>query len=159
MKRTMVLLLCIALAAVNICYVPLVSAEEVISGNIASELTARKIAARAGGRYVKDLSTVEVTESQIALPIVHGDTGEILGYIVARQDRLVAVLKELGLGDVAAAVASVPATAAAGAAAGTTAAAGISAGTVVTAAAVVSAAALAIISVNGGGDTTTTSQH
>lgn len=154
MKKIMVLLLCLALVAVNVCYVPLVSAEEVISENIASELTARKLAARAGGRYVKDLSTVEFTESQIALPIVDGDTGEILGYIVARQDRLVAVLNEVGLGEVAAAVASVPATVAAGAAAGTAVAAGISAGTVMTAAAVVSAVALAVLAVNGDSDTT-----
>ena len=157
MKRLMAFLVCLSLFIVNVCYVPRVFAEDIISENIASEIEAKKLAAKAGGKYVKDLSTVEFTESQVALPIVDGDTGEILGYIVADQQKLVTVLNAVGLGDVATAVAAAPATAAAGAAAGATAAAGISVGTTIATAAAVAAVVGATLSVNKGSDST--SQH
>jgi len=154
MKRSIAFLVCLSLFIVNVCYLPMASAEEIISENIASEIEAKKLAAKAGGKYVKDLSTVEFTESQVALPIVDGDTGDILGYIVADQQKLVSVLNAAGLGEVATAVAAVPATAAAGAAAGMTATAGISAGTALAAAATAAAVVGAALAVGKGSGTT-----
>jgi len=103
-----------------------IDAEEKVAEKIEAEEVAKELAEEAGGTYVQGETAPAVKGSEVALPIVDEETGSILGYVVAEKEKLVPVLNEAGLTEVANALAAMEA----GAAAAGTVTAGISGGTI-----------------------------
>jgi uncharacterized protein YpmB len=121
-----------------------------------SVAAAKDIAAKAGGSFVEGKNVPAVAEGEVALPVLDESSGEIIGYIVADKEKLLATLNSEGLTEIAQALAASEAGAAAGGAVG----AGIfggTTGTVLLIAAAVGGVALAVGS--GGGGSSTTSHH
>lgn len=103
-----------------------IGAEEKVAEKIEAEEVAKELAAKAGGTYVKGETAPALSGSEVALPIVDEDTGKILGYVIAEKEKLVSVLNEAGLNEVANALAASEA----GEAAAETVTTGISGGTI-----------------------------
>ncbi|HBH61921.1 MAG TPA: hypothetical protein DDX85_09330 [Nitrospiraceae bacterium] len=103
-----------------------IGAEEKVAEKIEAEEVAKDLAAKAGGSYVKGETPPALKGSEVALPIVDEETGNILGYVVAEREKLVSVLNDAGLTEVANALAAGEA----GEAAAETVTAGISGGTI-----------------------------
>jgi hypothetical protein len=101
-----------------------IGAEETVAEKIEAEEVAKELAAKADGTYIKGETAPALKGSEVALPIVDEETGNILGYVVAEKEKLVPVLNEAGLTEVANALAA----AEAGAAAAGAVTAGISGG-------------------------------
>jgi hypothetical protein len=93
--------------------------------------------------------------TEVALPIVDEETGKILGYVIAEKEKLVPVLKEAGLTEVANALAAMEA----GEAAAGTVTAGISGGTITWIAIGVAALAGIGFALGSGGGGGSTSNH
>jgi len=111
---------------------------------------ARDIAAKAEGTFIEGTEVPGVTEGEVALPVLDESSGEIVGYIVANKEKLLATLNSEGLSEIAQALAASEAGAAAGAAAGAGFLGGTT-GTVLIVAAAVAGGALALGSGGGGG--------
>lgn len=133
MRNTIVVIAALSLITINIGVTPRaysrdreIGAEEKVAEKIEAEEVAKELAAKARGTYVKGETAPALKGSEVALPIVDEETGNILGYVVAEKAMLVSVLNEAGLTEVANALAAMEA----GAAAAGTVAAGISGGTI-----------------------------
>lgn len=124
-----------------------IGAEEKVAEKIEAEEVAKELATKAGGTYVKGETAPALKGSEVALPIVDEETGNILGYVVAEKEKLVPVLNEAGLSEVANALAAMEA----GEAAAGTVAAGISGGTITWIAIGVAALAGIGFALGGGG--------
>jgi hypothetical protein len=124
-----------------------IGAEEKVAEKIEAEEVAKELAAKADGTYVKGESSPVLKGSEVALPIVEEETGNILGYVVAEKTKLVAALNEAGLNEVANALAAMEA----GEAAAGTVTAGISGGTITWIAIGVAALAGIGFALGGGG--------
>ncbi len=124
-----------------------IGAEEKVTQKIEAEEVAKELAAKAGGTYVKGETAPTLKGSEVALPIVDEDTGNILGYVIAEKGKLVSVLNEAGLTEVANALAAMEA----GEAAAGTVTAGISSGTITWIAIGVAALAGLGFALGGGG--------
>ena len=98
---------------------PSISYSEQVMTEIDSEATARDIAVKAEGTYIEGATAPTLSGSEVALPIIEESTGNVLGYIVADQIKLISVLNDMGLIEVASAIAAGSVGAAAGTAAGT----------------------------------------
>jgi len=132
---------------------PTTYAETVVK-EIDSEAAARQIAVKAEGTYVEGPAAPTLSGSEVALPIVDEVSGEVLGHIVAEQIKLIAVLNEVGMAEVASAIAALSVGKEAGAAAGTGFALGTT-GKIAAAVAVGTGIAIAI----GSGGSSSTSSH
>ncbi len=130
---------------------PLTYAETVVD-EIDTEDDARFLAVKAQGTYIEGATVPTLSGSDVALPVLDEATGEVLGYIVADQIKLISALNELGMVDVASAVAAISVGEAAGAAAGT----GFSMGTTgkIVAAIAVLGTGIAVAAGGGGGSST-----
>ncbi|RJR14519.1 MAG: hypothetical protein C4581_13995 [Nitrospiraceae bacterium] len=124
-----------------------IGAEEKVAEKIEAEEVAKELAEEAGGTYVKGDTAPALKGSEVALPIVDEESGRILGYVVAEKEKLVVVLNEAGLSEVANALAAMEA----GSAAAGTVTAGISAGTITWIAIGVAALAGIGFAIGGGG--------
>ncbi len=165
MKKIIVMVMVFSLCTLNVGYHTGVyaqneapQADEKVMEKIEAEAVAKELAARAEGTYVKGEAEPVLKGNQVALPIIDEDTGNTLGYVVAEKDKLVSVLNEAGLTDVANALAAMDA----GEAAGETVKAGMSRGTITWIAiggAALAALALALGSGGGGGGGGSTSNH
>ncbi len=93
---------------------------------IEAEEVAKDLAAKADGKYVQGETAPALKGTEVALPIIDEATGDVLGYVVADKEKLIPVLNEAGLTEVANALAAMGA----GEAAGETVKAGISGGTI-----------------------------
>ena len=83
-----------------------IEADAVVKETIEAEEVAKDLAKSADGLYVKG-EAVPVTEgTEIALPILDESSGNVLGHIVADKEKLVSVLQEEGLTEVAYALAA-----------------------------------------------------
>jgi hypothetical protein len=131
---------------------PMTYAETVFK-EIDSESAARQIATKADGIYVKGTAAPTLSGAEVALPILDEASGEVLGHIVAEQIKLISVLNEVGMAEVASAIAALSVGTAAGTAAGT----GFALGTVGTVAAVVAVGTGIALIVSSGGSNSTTS--
>jgi len=148
MKKITAVVMIFSFLMFNLTYVIPSHAAEPVTQTIASVEKAKELAAAAGGTYVEGAAAPALTGTQVALPVIDGATGDVLGYVVADQASLVAALNEAGYSSVASAIAASQAGAAGGLAVGS----GISAGTVAAGAAVLAGiAALAVSSGGGGG--------
>jgi hypothetical protein len=132
---------------------PSLSYAEPVVKEIDSENVARQLAIKADGTYIEGASAPVLSGNEVALPILDEATGEVLGHIVADQIKLISVLNEAGLAEVASAVAGVSAGAAAGAATGT----GFALGTTGAVAAAVALGVGVAIAVSSGGSKSTPS--
>jgi hypothetical protein len=150
MKKITALTIIILFLMINVAYVPSSNAADPVTQTIASVAKAKEIATAAGGTYVEGAAAPALTGTQVALPVIDGATGDVLGYVVADQASLVSALNAAGYSSVASAIAASSAGAAGGLAVG----AGISAGTVAAGAAVVAGVAALAVSSGGGGGTT-----
>ncbi len=150
MKRILAVFLVFSFLMFNLGLVSLHAADPVTQ-TIASVAKAQEIAAAAGGAYVEGAAAPALTGTQVALPVIDGATGSVLGHVVAEQASLVSALNTAGYTSVASAVAATQAGTTAGLAVG----AGITAGTVTVGAAAVAGAAALIVASGGG----TTSGH
>lgn len=101
------------------CVAPSIAYSEQVLKEIESEATARDIAVKAEGTYIEGAAAPTLSGSEVALPIIEESTGNVLGYIVADQIKLISVLNDMGLIEVASAIAAGSVGAAAGTAAGT----------------------------------------
>ena len=126
---------------------------ETVFKEIDSETAARQIAAKAEGIYVKGAAAPTLSGAEVALPILDEASGEVLGHIVAEQIKLISVLNEVGMAEVASAIAAFSVGTAAGTAAGT----GFALGTVGTVAAVAAVGTGIALIVSSGGSNSTTS--
>lgn len=162
MKKIMALLVVFSLITFSIGYNSRVysqnekiEAEGRIAEKIEAEQVAHDLAAKAGGTYVKGETAPALKDTEIALPIIDEETGNILGYVVAEQKKLISVLNEAGLTEVANALAAMEA----GQAAGETVKAGISGGTI----ALISVGVAALVGIgvvlSGGGGGGSSSNH
>lgn len=128
---------------------PLYAQDEIVE-KISTIERAKEIAEMAEGEYLEAAkyweTPVEGTE-KIALPVQDEATGEVLGYIVADKEKLIAALNSFGLTDAANALAAMEA----GEIAGGTASAGIFSGTTMTVILVVAVVAGVAVAVGGGG--------
>lgn len=127
-----------------------------ISQIIEAESVAKELAAKADGTYVAGDTVMSVEDPEVALPVIDEETGTVLGHIVADREKLISVLNDAGLTEVANALAALEA----GTAAGEAVTAGFIGGT--TAAVVLGVAALigiALAAGGGGGDGGTTPAH
>ena len=154
MKRIIALISVVTIVALNIGFNSRVysqnennEVEEKVVEKIEAEEVAEELAAMSDGEYVKGEAPPELESGEVALPIIDEETGDILGYVVADQAKLVSVLNEVGLTEVANALAAMEA----GAAAGATVAAGISTGTLTWIAIGVAAVGLGLGLGGGGG--------
>lgn len=68
---------------------------------IEAEASARELAAKAGGEYMKGSTVPEVQGTEVALPVIDETSGEVLGHIVADREKLIATLNDAGLNKVA----------------------------------------------------------
>lgn len=157
MKKIIVLLTVFSLLALNAGFNKRAFAQ---SENIEAETVAEELAARSGGRYVKGETAPALKGQEVALPIVEEETGKVLGHVVADKAKLVSVLNDAGLSEVANALAAMGA----GEAAGETVAAGMSGGTITwiaigVAAVVGLGVALGGGGGGGGGSSSSTSNH
>jgi hypothetical protein len=158
MKKITAIIMAVAFLMLNVGYIAPSHAAEPVSQTIPAVAKAKEIAAAAGGTYVEGAAAPALTGTQVALPVIDGATGDVLGYVVADQASLVSALNAAGYSSVASAVAASQAGASAGLAVG----AGISAGTVAVGAAVVAGVAVLAVSSGGGGGGgggTTTAHH
>jgi len=156
MKKVMVIILSIAYLVVAAGAVSPLYAQETIVDNIESVKAANELAAKAEGKYVDGATAPALQGDQVALP-VQDASGNTLGHIVADRKKLIAVLNEAGMTDVASALGAIET----GTAAGGAAMAGLSAGTIgkiVVGVALVAGVAVAAGG-GGGGGITTTSHH
>ncbi|MBI4681986.1 MAG: hypothetical protein HY757_02660 [Nitrospirae bacterium] len=133
MKKIMALLTIFFLITFSIGYNSMVysqnakiDSENKIAEKIEAEQVAQDLAAKAGGSYVKGETAPVLKDTEIALPIIDEETGNTLGYVVAEKKKLISVLNEAGLTEVANAIAAMEA----GEAAAGTVTAGISGGTI-----------------------------
>jgi hypothetical protein len=149
MKKITAIIMTFAFLMLNLGYIAPSHAAEPVSQTIASVAKAKEIASAAGGTYVEGATAPALTGTQVALPVIDGATGDVLGYVVADQASLVSALNAAGYSSVASAVAASQTGASAGLAVG----AGISAGTVAVGAAVVAGVAVLAVSSGGGGGT------
>ena len=156
MKKVIVIISVIAYLVVVAGFVSPLYAQETIVDNIESINAANEIATKAEGTFVEGSTAPALRGGQVALP-VQDDLNNILGYIVADKEKLIAVLNEAGMTVVASALGAVETGTAAGGAA-TAGFLGGTAGTVAVGVALVAGAALALGG-GGGGGTTTTSHH
>jgi hypothetical protein len=129
---------------------------------IPAEEVAREIGTRAGGTYIEGAAPPTITGTEIALPVIDEETGNILGYIVAEKESLIKELKNSGLAEVAEALEDVAAgtiagVGTAGEAAGETVEAGMIGGT--TGAVLLGIAAAVGIALAVGSSGGSTSQH
>ena len=124
-----------------------IEAEEKIVEKIEAEEVAEELASRSGGTYVKGETVPDHKDTEVALPIIDEETGNILGYVVADKEKLISVLNEQGLTEVANALAAMEA----GEAAGETVKAGISGGTIAWVALGIAAIAGIGLALGGGG--------
>ena len=131
---------------------PMIYAETIVK-EIDSEAAARQIAEKAEGTYVEGATAPTLSGSEVALPILDEVSGEILGHIVAEQIKLIAVLNEIGMAEVASAIAALSVGTEAGAAAGT----GFALGTTGKIAAAVAIGTGIAIAVGSGGSSSTPS--
>ncbi len=160
MKKATVLIIVTSLLLLNMGYVSPVFSQEKVTEKIASKAIAKELAEKAGGTYLEGQVAPALTGTQVALPVIDESTGDILGYIIAEKDKLVAVLNEEGYKDVASALAALDPAVEAGASAGFIAEAGISAGTIGIASGIAAGAAgIALAVSSGGGDGSTTTTH
>ncbi len=128
------------------CVVPSISHSEPVVKEIDSEADARELAVMSEGTYIKGASVPELSGSEVALPIIDETSGQVLGHIVADQVKLISVLNDVGLTEVATAIAAVSV----GTATGTAASTGFALGTVGTVAAVAAVGTGVILLVSSG---------
>jgi hypothetical protein len=154
MRKIVVVFLVCSLIVFNIGLTPRaysrdgeIGAAEKVSEKIEAEEVAKELAAKAGGTYVKGETAPALKGSEVALPIVDEESGNILGYVVAEKGKLISVLNEAGLTEVANALAAMEA----GEAAAGTVTAGISGGTITWIAIGVAAIAGLGLALSGGG--------
>ena len=148
MKKITAVVIIFSFLMFNLTYVIPSHAAGPVTQTIPSVEKAQELAKAAGGTYVEGAAPPALTGTQVALPVIDGSTGDVLGYVVADQAALVSALNEAGYSSVASAIAASQAGAAGGLAVGS----GISAGTVAAGAAVLAGiAALAVSSGGGGG--------
>ncbi len=133
----------------------IIEAEKKVAEKIEAEQVAQDLAAKAGGTYVKGETAPVLKDTEIALPIIDEETGNILGYVVAEQKKLISVLNEAGLTEVANALAAMEA----GQAAGETVKAGISGGTIALISVGVAALVGIGVALSGGGGGGSSSNH
>ena len=131
---------------------PVTYADDTVVEEIDSEASARHLAVKAEGTYIEGASAPTLSGSEVALPILDEASGQVLGYIVADQIKLISVLNEVGMAEVASAIAAISVGTAAGAAAGT----GFALGTVGTIAAVTAVGTGVILLVSSGKSKSTT---
>lgn len=148
-------------------HAPLVLAEDsdVVIQKISTIEKAKKIAEASEGQYWEASEYWEKPPSppvkgttKVALPVQDEATGDVIGYIVADKEKLIAALNAEGLTQVANALAAVEA----GSVAGETATAGFLSGTtakVILGIVLVAGIALALSGGGGGGGGGTTSNH
>ncbi len=162
MKKTVVLLVVLSFMTFNSGFSSPAFSEdkqmqtgEVVE-KIEAEEVAKELAAMAEGEYVKGEAVPELEGGQVSLPIIDEESGKILGHVIADKAKLVAVLNEAGLTEVAGALAAMEA----GAAAGGAVAAGISMGTMTwVAIGVAAVAGVAALAGGGGGGGGSTTEH
>jgi hypothetical protein len=154
MIKTLSLLVVFLFLSVNFSFLlPSISYAETVVTEIDSEAAARNLAVKAEGTYVKGAAAPTLSGSEVALPIIDEASGDVLGYIVADQIKLISVLNEAGMAEVASAIAAISVGTAAGAAAGT----GFALGTTGTIAAVAAVGIGVAVAVGSGGTSSTPS--
>ena len=154
MIKTLSLLVAFLFLSVTVFSIfPSISYAETVVTEIDSEAAARNLAVKAEGTYVEGAAAPTLSGSEVALPIIDEASGEILGHIVADQIKLISVLNQAGLTEVASAIAAVSVGTAAGAAAGT----GFALGTTGTIAAVVAVGVGVAVAAGSGGSSTPSS--
>jgi len=135
------------------CVMPSISYTEPVVTEIDSEAAARNLAVKAEGTYIEGASAPTLSGSEVALPIIDEASGNVMGYIVADQIKLISVLNAAGLTEVASAIAAISVGTTAGAAAGT----GFALGTTGTIAAVAAVGIGVAVAVGSGGSSSTPS--
>ncbi len=156
MIKSLSLLLAFLFLSVNVSsFLPSISYAETVVTEIDSEAAARNLAVKAEGTYIKGVAAPTLSGSEVALPILDEASGKVLGHIVADQIKLISVLNEAGLTEVASAIAAISVGTAAGAAAGT----GFALGTTGTIAAVAAVGIGVAVAAGGGGGSSTTPSH
>jgi len=155
MRKIIAVIMMFSFFMFNLAYVIPSYAAGPVTQTIPSVEKAQELAKAAGGTYVEGAAPPALTGTQVALPVIDGASGDVLGYIVADQAALVAALNEAGYTSVASAIAASQAGAAGGLAVGS----GIKAGTVAAGAAILAGIAALAVSSGGGGGGGTTSGH
>ena len=153
MIKALSLLVVFFFLSVNFSALPSVSYAATVVTEIDSEAAARSLAVKAEGTYVEGAAPPTLSGSEVALPIINESSGEVLGHIVADQIKLISVLNEAGLTEVASAIAAISVGTAAGTAAGT----GFALGTTGTIAAVAAIGIGVAVAVGSGGSSSTSS--
>lgn len=150
MKKAAAVALMLSLIVFNTAHVSPLYAQDEVVGKISTVDRAKEIAEKAEGEYweaEKYWETPVEGADKVALPVQDEGTGEVLGYIVADKEKLIAALNSFGLTDAANALAAMEA----GAIAGGTASAGIFSGTTMTVILVVAVVAGIAVAAGGGG--------
>ena len=155
MKKVIVIISIVAYLVVAAGVVSPLYAQDIIIDNIESVKTANELATKAEGKYVEGATAPTLQGDQVALP-VQDASNDILGYIVADREKLMAVLNEAGMTEVASALGAIEA----GKAAGGAATAGFLSGTagkILIGVALI--AGLAVAAGGGGSGSSTTTNH
>lgn len=156
MKKITSVIIIVSFIMSTLCYVPPSFAADTVTQKISSENQARELAKNAGGYYSEGKGVPVLAGNEVALPVIKGDNGEVIGYIVAELPNLVSALNAAGYTRVASALAAAEAGTAGGLAVGS----GISSGTIALGAAIAAGViALAVGASGGGGGSSSTSNH
>jgi hypothetical protein len=150
MKKATAIAVILSLIIFNTAQLSPLYAQDAVVEKISTIERAKEIAIKAEGEYweaEKYWETPVEGEGKIALPVQDQETGEVLGYIVADKEKLIAALNAYELTDAANALAAMEA----GEAAGGAASAGIFSGTTMTVVLVIAAVAGIAVAVGGGG--------